>query len=973
MACALLLCIAPAKAQKYTFTHYDIENGLIQSQVNRVYQDTTHRLWLATLGGVSRFDGVEHYALSKATGLKNNFIYSVFCDKQGTVWIGANKGLAYFKNEQIHQIAIPEGTKTGWINHLTQDAAGTIWGTMENHLFKVSGNRMQFVNPTGKPDTVSTVAVNKDGKLFVGVNACSIYSLNGNTWQTYLTFPKEIGPLYAMKLLFDRKQADKLYIQAYRGLFVAEQGKVIPYEDALLKSAYRPFVSFEQDADNNLWIGTMKGAYRIAEGKLTYFNSQNGLSDAEVSDIYKDRDNNLWFGTQGDGLYRYNNDGYVTFNQYNTGESTPIVMGIAKADEQDILLAIDGGGLARYNGKTITNVSGPMGTMWPSKVLSVYKDATGLVWIGTSRDGIWQYNGHQMTPVKGTEYTTGLTITGDTDGTIWAGISSGVYYFDQNRVMHATQGNTFTSSLLKLGGDSLLLGTHEGIKLMVNKKLVSQFSLKELGTTAIYCMIAYKGLIIIGTDDSGIFVWDRHSNKVKNFTTKNGLAANSIYSLATDEHGTVWSGTGRGVSRFTLEGTDLDLKIIPGSDAKDRIIESNQNAILYNNHQILIGTTKGLSVYSTALPGNDGTVPFIMIDDIRLFEDNDAKPTALPLTDQLIKLSADQNHLSISFLGVYLRSPAQVTYQYRLIGLNNQFCAPVKNNVVDYPSLPPGKYTFEVRAIAGNKQLSKNKATFSFEIAPPFYQRWWFQLATIALLVLSGVLIQHNLHQRKLNRLQAIEDMRQEEKMKIRQQTAEDFHDDLGNKLTRITVLSDILNAKLEVDKTEHRKLVGQIKQNAASLYNGTRDILWAMDPKSDNLYEVLNHIRETGIEIFADTNIDFKFDGIQMELATVKLPMEYSRNITMIFKELLNNALKHAHPHHVQVTMAHYDADTVILRITDDGAGFDQSVPNRGHGLVNMQTRAKRIGGQLSMLSTPGKGTSVDLTFNINNKQPNA
>jgi signal transduction histidine kinase len=211
--------------------------------------------------------------------------------------------------------------------------------------------------------------------------------------------------------------------------------------------------------------------------------------------------------------------------------------------------------------------------------------------------------------------------------------------------------------------------------------------------------------------------------------------------------------------------------------------------------------------------------------------------------------------------------------------------------------------------------------------------------------------------------------MKREEKLKIRQQTAEDFHDDLGNKLTRITVLSDILDAKMDPDKAEQKKLVSQIKQNAAALYNGTRDILWAMDPKSDNLYEVLNHVKETGIEIFEDTQVQFAFEGISDEQKGIKLPMEYSRNITMIFKELLNNVLKHADARHVKIEFTYPEKDRAKIKITDDGIGFDTGATKRGHGLNNVKARAKRIGGELNSESVKGQGTTIGLTFRINKK----
>jgi signal transduction histidine kinase len=213
-----------------------------------------------------------------------------------------------------------------------------------------------------------------------------------------------------------------------------------------------------------------------------------------------------------------------------------------------------------------------------------------------------------------------------------------------------------------------------------------------------------------------------------------------------------------------------------------------------------------------------------------------------------------------------------------------------------------------------------------------------------------------------------IEATRREESVRIRQQTAEDFHDELGNKLTRITVLSEILDTKMDRGQVDQKKLLEQIKQNASSLYNGTKDILWALDPQSDNLYEILNHIKDFGNELFLDTPVEFEFNGIDESLNEIKLPMEYSRNIPMIFKELLNNILKHAHATHVALTLDAITRDDIQLTLCDNGCGFVQNATHKGQGISNMMMRTKRIGGDINISSEKGTGTVVKLKIKLIN-----
>ena len=360
------------------------------------------------------------------------------------------------------------------------------------------------------------------------------------------------------------------------------------------------------------------------------------------------------------------------------------------------------------------------------------------------------------------------------------------------------------------------------------------------------------------------------------------------------------------------------------------------------------------------------TPPHIVIQSVKLVSQSGEKQGSTIITNGT-RLSFGNRHLSIAFLGVNLKDPANVSYRYKLRGLDTAYSLPVKNNLVDYPSLPAGNYTFEVKAIGMDGMPSVNIASFSFSITPPFYQTATFRFLAIIFFVLIGVSIQSYRHQVKINRLRIIEATKREESQKIRQQTAEDFHDELGNKLTRITVLSEILGTKMDSSQCDQKKLLEQIKQNAASLYNGTKDILWALDPQSDNLYEILNHIRDFGKELFLDTAVEFEFKGIDESLNEIKLPMEYSRNIPMIFKELLNNILKHARATRVSISLDEIYKNGIHLTLTDNGCGFDENEIRRGQGINNIFTRTKRINGSIDINSEKGRGTVVGLKIRIN------
>ncbi|GAA4338157.1 two-component regulator propeller domain-containing protein [Mucilaginibacter gynuensis] len=957
-----------ANAQRYNFTHYDIENGLIQSQVNRLAQDNAHRLWMGTLGGAARFDGKDYYNISKANGLNNNFVYAVFTDKSGAVWFGTHRGLSLFKNQKVYNFPPPAGMKNTWVTQIAQDKKGDVWIILNNHLFKVQGKALELVSFGDNDHGVTSVMADKQGKLYAALYRKGIYSLNDHTWQPYVNFADEADPIHVMKFAFDREDAKTLYILSLKGLFTARGGMLNPLTASTMLPSGTSFLSFDQDADNNLWIGTNNGAYYLKQGKAIHFTAKNGLTDNPVTDVFKDADNNLWLATSGSGIFKFEGDDHVTYDRSNGLTNNQVVMGIAPGRNGEVILGTDAGLLSYANG-LLSPMPFKNGGIDERRIQGLFTDSKNNLWIGA--DAAWKYDGSKYEMIKGTEGGTIISIGEDTAGTIWLATPTGCMYYQNGQLTRLQGSSAFTTALLPIGRDSMLIGTQEGALLAVNKKLVPGFRIGAIARSSILGMAKYKNLVFFGSDDRGIFIWDIPTGKIRNYGEKQGLKSNAIYSLVNDDKGILWVGTGRGVNRLKVDTKAVSATVLKSINANEPVVESNQNAALFFKGKIFIGNTKGLTIYNTDIKMRSGAAPYVMIQNARLFEDNKS-PRLISLNsknDTCPQLSADQNHLAITFFGVHLNNPQSVKYQYKLTGLERDFSMPVSTNVVEYPSLPPGRYTFEVKAINADGQQSKTTAKFHFEIVPPFYKTALFQIVAAIFIMLLIIAIQSLWHHNKKQRQLAIEAIKREEKIKIRQQTAEDFHDDLGNKLTRITVLSEILNVKIESDKPEQRNLVEQIKQNAAALYNGTKDILWALDPKSDNLYETLKHIEEIGIEIFQDTPVAFTFDNINEDLELVKLTMEYNRNITMIFKESLNNVLKHADATKAVLKIIRIDKNIIGIMLTDNGKGFDADADIKGHGIKNIQTRAKRFNGYLQIISAPGAGTTVALEFTINTK----
>jgi signal transduction histidine kinase len=329
-------------------------------------------------------------------------------------------------------------------------------------------------------------------------------------------------------------------------------------------------------------------------------------------------------------------------------------------------------------------------------------------------------------------------------------------------------------------------------------------------------------------------------------------------------------------------------------------------------------------------------------------------------------LRHDENHLSFGFGCASFLNNEKILYQYRLEGMEKEFSAPAFNRFVVYSGLPPGHYTFQARAVLPAYGYSKNSISYSFVISPAFYQTLLFKFLVVLLLVALVLWIQWLRMNQRIKRLKQIEVIKREENIKARQRTAEDFHDEVGNTLTRIQVLTDVLQARVGTMSEEGNRLIRQIKENVNNLYRGTRDILWALNPGSDQLTEITDRLKSMGVEIFQDTPMEFQFDNRMPDANEIILHPGFGRNILLIFKEAMNNCLKYSGASRIVLLVERRAGREIGIRLKDNGAGFDPEQVKRGYGLANMFKRAKRIQSEFIVDSRAGCGSDCILIIPV-------
>jgi signal transduction histidine kinase len=270
---------------------------------------------------------------------------------------------------------------------------------------------------------------------------------------------------------------------------------------------------------------------------------------------------------------------------------------------------------------------------------------------------------------------------------------------------------------------------------------------------------------------------------------------------------------------------------------------------------------------------------------------------------------------------------------------------------VRYTTVPAGDYTFRARPMGGGAELQLEVTAL-----PPFWATWWFRTLIVGTLATIAALT----YRTRVRHLLAMQRMR----LRI----AGDLHDELGSELSGIALAAARMARQEHLPETDRGKLA-EVERATLQVSQGLRDIVWHVTPEHDRLESLLPRMRSVARNLLAD--IDHRFttnvgnDGGPID-------MTIRRHVYLIFKELLNNVVRHAAAGQVRIAVM-VDAGELQLDVTDDGVGFDPAAVGDGSGLASMARRAEEIGGRLHIDSRPGEGTRVRLVTPLKGAGPRA
>ena len=998
-----LLAIAALPAWRLSASplpHYhllDSRQGLSHSSIGALLEDRQGFLWIGTLDGLNRYDGVDlttwrHHADDPAS-LSANIVYALLEDRCGNLWVGTSRGLDFLARagwnaHRFRRVRIPDGEglpRDTPVRALNQDADGVVWAGLGDGLLRYAAEDQIEVlrhapeDPTTLPaGQVFDLDRDPTGHLWVLTR-----ETRDGEHQTTLS-----------RLLATENRFDHVAVPAewnVSGFLVAPDGVLwfnAPglatydprgrgFEQPILAVDFSPLADLERDATGALWITTTEGFLRYSPstdevwGRLPLDTPDDHLAGLATA-FAEGRDGLRWLGTRS-GLFlvdphrkpfshrRLGDDG-------NPQGGRDRISAVLVDAVGELWLGTYGTGLHRLDsprGGTVTyrHGSDPR-SLCHDTIWDLAEDPSGDLWIADD-EGLCRWHRAE----ERFQRIAGIDVDGQDSavarrslrrieiapsGTLWLAHETGLHSYRPNdhrlRRHPPTGSDPELAHSLHLDAEGILWIGTQGARLLsfdTRRETWSQHPLRlasgqELSSEGIFDLLpAGDGSLWLASGD-GLSRYAPGRGLVEHYDTGNGLPGSSVFSLLEAPDGRLWLGTNQGLSRFTPgPGGGPTFRNYRPSDGLGNLEFNRHAAAVAPDGTFLFGGMEGLTYFRPSALRDNPVTPRMALTEVR-FTSRDGERRFTPRTDDSLVLDHDEASFTVDYAALSFTDARRNRYQVRLEGLESGWVDQGTRRSVRYHRVPPGRYRLRVRGSNNDGRWSQGEATLGIEVRPAIWQTWWFRgliLALLLALLFAG-------HRVRVHRLIEIE--------RLRLRIADDLHDDLSSDLSGIALAMELLQrGGLTVPDAGR---VARVRERALVLLERLRDIVWCVDPAHDRQEALVQKLRSTAETLLPRHRYEL---SCELEGGTVPLPVR--RGLLLVFKEALHNVVRHAEARRLDLRLRQAD-DSLVLVVRDDGRGFDPATAVGGSGLASMGRRARALKGRLDLVSRPGAGTEVRL-----------
>jgi signal transduction histidine kinase/ligand-binding sensor domain-containing protein len=991
---------------------WQTDNGLPQNTVHAIHQTQDGYLWLATDGGLVRFDGIDFTLFDRRSTpeLRSNLVGALTETADGTLWAATADGLLRRSQGSLHVLGAANGLPAGPIVSVIPAGSMSLWVlTPAGVAFGAANHSAPMFTPVhgleapltgrdgspiaaGAPDgslwlaTAHNVIQLRDGLVVTTMPASAdllAVAQDNSLWLTRegALFHYQRGTLASVPFRAPTSAKGGLPDKVIRTLYAGASGTVYLATSSALgilppsgtftwktaadgPPASRILRLFE-DRQGALWVSTEDTVARYAGGRFETLRARSGAAGIEA--FYEDREGNLWLGTDAAGLLELREQRFTTLTTADglPGDAIRTVL----ADRDGVWAGTDGSGLAHLHGSAWQTLTTQQG-LASNTILSLAAEQDGSLAVGTP-DGLDHLvNGH-ASPAPHSEalpddFVRSL-LYDPADNSLWIGTRRGLAHQTARGLALWSHGDGLGSDLVgalaldRSHPGALWIGTRGGLSHLRDGHISTLTTRDGLSSDVITALYQDpSGALWIGTNGGGLNLL--RNGHITSFPFAATGLPEVIHDIVEDSRGYLWLGAATGiyrVSRQQLESfashtvTHLDVAAYGVADGM-RINECSSGhpaAVRTTDGTLWFATLRGISVTNPEHQQENRLPPPVVIENVTI--DDQPVPSI-----ERITVAPSHTRLSLHYAGLSFVAPARVRYRYRLDGFDPEWIDAGARRVAYYTNIPPGHYTFRVLAANNDGVWNETGAALEVRVLPQTWQTWWFR----TLLGLAVLLIGYQIYRMRVRNVELRFDAVLAERTRI----AREIHDTLAQDIVGISVQLELVSRLLGSSVDAARTQLDTARRLVKSSLAEARSSIWNLRSAAAGADDLPARVNRAVTQAAANgpSRLRFRVRGTYRAA-----PAAVEDQLFRVSQEAVNNAVHHAGASTIDVTLG-YDTQAVELSIDDDGRGFtydSASFAKGDHfGLQGMQERAAEIGGVLRIDTQPAKGTRISLRVDI-------
>ncbi len=994
----LILCIQPGiiySQSPIRFSHYSDANGLSHYQAWSIFQDSKGVYWIGTTDGLNRFDGgmfTQYFQTKNTAGsICGNVITNSTETKSKQILIGTSTGISIYNSNENSFTTVftppDENSNDNLINYVVVDRYGFIWVSFRYQIYVLNQN-YQIIKKidTGfvagneiyrlQADSLGNVWFNISGYLH------KISSQNNFLIESKINSRNEIyqKTISDFSIGVDNKfyvsEIESKSVRCYNDETKLIFSLTIPPNNDL--SLSRIFAC----KSGKIWVTTKEhGIYRISnrqwdfKGLIHDSENPSSICSNDVKQIFEDSYGNTWFGTDGglDVIYKELIEIHSYFEFPIQENKKRILLNLTgfQSDSSNIWISTWGNGLCTITRKnqqySFSSPSNDDKDLFMNDICLLNHE----LWIGNYH-GCYRYNieSQKFRLLKinhGEEITNQqavFTIYKDSNSNFWLSHTgnNGISFVNStseiaNNYIQTDTGLSYFpfrnySALVNFDDSLLLFGytRSRGLaRFNTNKKRFEKLTSTDLEffNEQVNCLLKDDQFLWIG-NNTGITRINLINGTRIQLTRADGLTGNYINTLFKDPKGFIWVGSKRGLSRIDPKSLGIINFNLNGISA-----DYNINSISFNKELNIMECLSDNSYFSFRLPEEKN---LILTHKPSVFSWSIAGESLKLNRDKSIQFSEKERVFVISFYCPVNPALGKLHYSYMLKGFDKDWVNAGERQQAIYSTLPSGKYSMVIRASLDGINWVESDQAINVIVDPLFYKSRWFITLSIILPMFILLMILHLRNKARIKNLMYIQEMRN--------RIAADLHDDIASTLSSISMMSEFASKKVNSDLLSVQGLLNKIGKHSRQLIYEMSDIVWSVNPDHDNIDSLIARMNDFAATILQDKGIEFQLNK-SIDKDIILFNPNVRKNIFLIFKEAIHNAVKHADCNDVKIQLA-VEENTIKMKIEDNGKGFDKEIQNIGNGLKNMKKRAEQIHAELSIDSILGKGSIIQLVIKL-------